>query len=518
MRTITRAARLIHDILRERAQDRPDKVALICDGKRLTYKQIDLMSDRLANALRERGVGDGDRVLFYLLNGCEQVVGIFAALKANAVFVGVDAGNTFDTLKKIAANCGAAGIFSYAQKASALVDLFEQVPSLRVAVLAGTPGGGLPERFLWFDKIQEDYSPKPIPCARIDGDLAYLIYTSGSTGESKGVMVTHRSILFTIRSGIEYFSLSEDDIQLSPLQLSFSPGINQLLQAFLAGGTLILEKSLAFPTATLKKMETEKATGFSAVPTMISLLMQQDLSRYDLSRLRYVTSIGAALPPALIERIRKALPNASIYSYYGMAEASYSLGLDPQQIDSRPTSVGKPFPGTQAWIIDENGNRLPPEAVGELILRGSHVRSGYWNSPEATAKRFWPGLLPGETVCHTGDMFKTDAEGFFYFIGRSDEIIKSGAKKVVPKEIENALYAMEGVVEAAVIGIPDPILGQAIKAFIVPEESARSSMTAENVLQHCRKNLEAYKVPREVEICECLPKTSSGKIAKKSLA
>jgi acyl-coenzyme A synthetase/AMP-(fatty) acid ligase len=201
-----------------------------------------------------------------------------------------------------------------------------------------------------------------------------------------------------------------------------------------------------------------------------------------------------------------------------MAEASYSLGLSPAQIDERPASVGKPFPGTQAWIVDEQGRPLGPGQTGELVVRGAHVRSGYWNDPAASAQRFRPGPVPGESVCFTGDMFRTDQDGYFYFVARSDEIIKSGAKKVVPREIENALYAIDGVLEAAAIGVPDAVLGQVIKAFVVPDARSRASLTIERVLSHCEQHLEGFKVPRQIEIRDSLPKTASGKIRKTELA
>jgi acyl-coenzyme A synthetase/AMP-(fatty) acid ligase len=514
----SRSIRLLQDILTRNVAERPDKVALICENQRWTYAQIDAMSSRLASAFRQNGVQDGDRILFYLLNSAELVVSIFAALKANAVYSSIDYANTPETLGYIAGNCEATALVTYAKQAEMASHLMDEQPSLKFAVVVGSAEEKLRDRLLSFETIQKDYLPETPPQNRIEGDLAYLIYTSGSTGKSKGVLVTHRSILFTIHSGIDYFHLTDQEVHTSPLQLSFSPGINQLFQTFRVGGTLILEKSLTFPQAVLKRMEAERATSFAGVPTMLALLMQIDLTRYDLSSLRLISSIGAALPPALIEKIRQKLPNVSIYSYYGMAEASYSLGLDPRQIDLRPTSVGKPFPGTQAWIIDDDGQRLGADQIGVLILRGTHVRNGYWNYPEGTAQRFRAGLIPGETICYTGDMFRTDAEGYFYFVGRSDEIIKSGAKKVVPREIENALYGMEGVLEAAAVGIPDPILGQVIKAFVVPTEQARPTLTADGVLSFCKQSLEAFKVPRQVEIRESLPKTPSGKIIKTNLA
>lgn len=509
--------RLIQDILVENVAERPDKVALICEKQRLTYAQIDAMSNRMAQAFRQHGVQDGDRVLFHILNGAELVIGIFAALKANAVFAVIDYANTFDTLQYIADDSKATALVTFEHQAEATSHLLQELPSLRFAMLAGQSSQHLAPNLLTFEAILAEYSPDPLPQTAVNRDLAYLVYTSGSTGKAKGVMVTHQSALFTTESGIEHFGLSERDILASPLPLSFSPGINQLLMPFRVGGTLILEKSFTFPHMMLKRIATEGATGFTGVPTILTLLLQMDLGRYDLSRLRYVSSIGAALPLTLVQQIRQKLPQASLFSTYGMSEASYSLGLAPDQIDQRPNSVGKPFPGTQAWLIDDEGQRLALDQVGELVVRGGHVRSGYWNDPQNTAHRFRPGLLPGELLCFTGDVFRTDEEGYFYFMARSDEIIKSGAKKVVPKEIENALYSLPGVLEAAAVGIPDSILGQVIKAFVVLAEQARATLTAQDILRHCQHTLETFKVPREIEIRESLPKTPSGKIKKTDL-
>lgn len=509
--------RLIQDMLEVNVVERPNKVALICEKTRLTYAQIDEMSNRLAHAFRENGVQDGDRILFYLLNSAELVVSIFAALKANAVFSVIDYANTFDTLRNIAADCEAAALVTYDHQGESAARLLDEIPSLRFAVLAGQKTIGPAPNLLSFEAIQGDYPPAVIPQRRIDCDLAYLTYTSGSTGNSKGVMVTHRTSLFTINSGVEHLGLSEEDIHTSPLPFSFTMGINQFFKTFRAGGTLILERSFAYPVMTLRRMEAEHATGFAGVPTVFALLLQTDLSHYNLSSLRFVISMGAALPLSLIRQIREKFPRVAFYSAYGMAEAAFSLGLEPAQIDQHPTSVGRPTPGAQAWIVDDDDQRLGPHEIGELVVRGGHVRSGYWNDPAASAQRFRPGPLPGELVCYTGDMFRLDEEGYLYFVGRSDEMIKSGAKKVAPVEIEDALYNLPGVLEAAAVGIPDPLLGQAIKAFVVLDEPSRAALTMQSILRHCHQTLEAYKVPRWIEIRDSLPKTPSGKIKKTDL-
>jgi long-chain acyl-CoA synthetase len=513
----TKTVRLLQDILSKNVTERPDKVALICENQRLTYAQIDEMSNRMANALRQNGVKDGDRVLFYLLNSVELVVSIFAVLKANAIFSVIDYASTFESLHFIVADCEAVALVTYDRQMESVIRLLNDVPSLRFAILTDQDADFSASNLLAFNAIQKDYPFDPPPQRVIDRDMAFLLYTSGSTAKAKGVIVTHRSGLFSIESGVEYFGLSEHDIHTSPLPLSSSPGINQLLQIFRVGGTLILEKSFAFPNMILKRMAAEGTTGFASVPTILALLLQIDLSRYDLNRLRYITCVGAALSPSIIQQLRQKLPGVSLYSFYGLAEAAYSLGLEPAQIDQRTTSVGKPFPGTQAWIVGEEGQRLSPDQVGELVVRGGHVRSGYWNNPAASARRFRPGHLPGELVCYTGDMFRMDDVGYFYFVARSDEIIKSGAKKIAPKEIENALYNLNGVLEAAAIGVPDPVLGQVIKAFVVLNEQYRGSLSVQDIRKHCHQTLEAYKVPREIEIMESLPKTPSGKIKKTDL-
>ncbi len=256
-------------------------------------------------------------------------------------------------------------------------------------------------------------------------------------------------------------------------------------------------------------------TGLPGVPTLFGLLLQMDLGLYDLSSLRYVTNTAAAIPVQHIQELRRRLPWVTVYSMYGLTETKRTLYLPPEQLDKRPGSVGIAIPGTEVWIENERGERLGPGQPGELVVRGRHVMRGYWGDAEATRRRFRPGALPGERLCYTGDVFRMDDEGFFYFLGRSGDFIKSRGEKVSPKEVENVLYGLPGVVEAAVIGVPDPILGEAIKAFVVVRGAER---TKAEVLAHCRAHLEDHLVPKYVEFRDELPKTSSGKIHRASLS
>jgi acyl-coenzyme A synthetase/AMP-(fatty) acid ligase len=511
---------LVQDILQSNADFRPGKIALICEDRRLTYEELNIMSNRMANALISQGVQRGDRIILYMYNCVELVVSIFAALKADGIFTVVDYATRPDKLSYIAADCGGVALVTHDHQAELTTKLMKEVPSLRFAILTGSETvwkAGENSRLLSFDRIQKEL-PTNLPNHKtLDCDLAYLLYTSGSTGDPKGVMTTHRSSLFAIEIAIEYLGLSENDIVTSPLPLSYSHGFNQLLKTLRVGATLILEKSFAYPARTLKRMEIERATRFAGVPTMYAILLKLDLGHYDLSRLRHLSSAGAPLAPALIEQLRVKLPQAALYSIYGMAEASNALALNPDQINQRPASVGKAFPSTEVWLVEEDGNRLSTKQVGELVVRGGHVRCGYWNDPKTSAVRFRPGLLPGEMVCYSGDMFQMDDEGYLYFMGRSDEIIKSGGKKIAPKEIENILFKLDGILDAAVVGIPDPLLGQVTKACIVLDPRQERALTIQDILEHCRSVLEDYMVPRQIEIWTSLPKTPSGKIIKSAL-
>ncbi|MCB8928396.1 MAG: AMP-binding protein [Ardenticatenaceae bacterium] len=502
--------KLVQSFLEESAAQMPDKTALVCGDQRLTYAQIEAMANRLAQALQANGVQRGDRVLLFLQNSVELVVGIFATLKANAVFVPVNHSTKADKLRFVAQDCRAAGLITWQRQAKTAVALQESVPSLKTIVVVGDA----PESCLSFAGIQETFSAERPFCQSIDQDLACLIYTSGSTGEPKGVMSAHNNVLFAASSIITYLQNRPDDIVLNVLPLSFDYGLYQLLMTFKFGGTLVLERSFAYPAQILKRIATEKVTGFPLVPTIAAILLQLDLSPYDFSSLRYLTNTAAALSPSHITALQEKFPQATLYSMYGLTETKRTLYLPPEQLAIRPGSVGIPIPGTEAWVEDEAGNRLGSGEIGELVIRGSHVMRGYWERPEASAVRFRTGSIPGERLCYSGDLFRVDSEGYFYFVGRKDDIIKSRGEKVAPKEIENVLFSLAGVVETAVIGIPDPVLGEAIKAFVVQKDG---SLTEQDILRHCRQHLEDFMVPQQIEFRSELPKSSNGKIAKKEL-
>jgi len=511
---------LVRDFLEHSADNLPEKVALICDQQRLTYGQIDRMADRLAEAMMEHGLQRSDRVGIFLNNSIEAVVGIFATLKAGGTFVPINPTTKRDKLVYILKNCRATGLLVESRQAGLLEEVVGSLPALEFSILCGSPNLAPQRKFrdgycaLGYDTIQKEKTAQRPPRVNIDLDLACLIYTSGTTGDPKGVMCDHSNVVFAASSIIEYIDNVQDDIVIGIPPLSFDYGLYQLLMTFKFGGMLVLERGFAYPAQVLNRMVEERVTGFPGVPTIFAILLRMDLSSYDLTSLRYLTNTAAALPPSHIQELRDKFPWARLYSMYGLTETKRTLYLPPDQLDKRPGSVGIAIPGTEAWLEDEAGNRLGPGQVGELVVRGRHVMRGYWEAPEATAARYRPGPLPGERLCYTGDLFRQDEEGFFYFVSRKDDIIKSRGEKIAPKEVENVLYMLEGVVEAAVIGVPDPVLGQALKAFLV---ISGNELSETQVLAHCRAHLEDFMVPKYVEFRDTLPKTSSGKIKKTDL-
>jgi len=502
------------------ARERPDKIALVAGNARWTYAQLEAMANRLAHALRAEGVERGERVAVCLENGVEAVAAIFAVLKAGAVLIMVNPTTKADKLRFVLNNSRAAFLVASASKVAGLDEIWAQTPYLRVLVAVGKPAGyGVPQpRCLGFDDLLTRHAgdDRPPEKRAIDVDLAALVYTSGSTGRPKGVMFTHQSMIAGATSVTTYLKNTPNDIILSVLPLSFGYGLFQVLMGAKIGGTVVLERSIAYPHAVIRKLAQERATGFPLVPTMAAMLLQMDLSKYDWSSLRYLTSAGAALPTEHIVRLRELFPHVQIYSMYGQTECLRASYLEPLEIDRRPASVGRGMPNQEVWLVDEHGCRVGAGVVGELVVRGAHVMKGYWELPAETAARLRPGPLLGENVLHTGDLFRTDDEGYLYFVARMDDIIKSRGEKVSPKEVEDVLHAHPEIAEAAVVGVPDEILGQAIKAVVVVKGGSR--LTERDVLRHCAARLEDFMVPKLVEFRPSLPKTANGKSDKKALS
>jgi amino acid adenylation domain-containing protein len=511
---------LLHDYLSESARRLPDKIALVCRGARLTYREVDGRADALAHALVRRGVERGDRVLVFGDNGVDVAVAFWAALKANAVPAVVSAQTRAAKLRYLLQDCRARALVAEARLASVVAEAAPRCEHLRSVLVSGDLPTGRLDGIAGAEPLARamDGEPaaRPPPRRCIDVDLAAIVYTSGSTGDPKGVMLTHRNMLTAATSLTTLLENVEDDVILSALPLAFNYGLYQMIMAFKVGARLVLERSFAYPGEVLQVAAHEGATGFPGVPTMFAVLAEmKSHASLDLSRVRYVTNTAAALGAKHVAAIRAAFPRARVYSMYGLTECKRCTYLPPEDLDRKPASVGIAIPNTELWIVDDRDRRVGPGVVGQLVIRGATVMRGYWEKPEATARKLRPGPMPGEQVLYTGDLCKLDEDGYLYFVARMDDVIKSRGEKVAPMEVEAAIGEIEGVKEAAVIGVADAILGQAVKAFIVLERGA--TLPARDILRECQARLEPHLVPKHLEIVEELPKTSTGKIKKTDL-
>ena len=488
---------LIAALLDQAARCHGDREALIAGGERLTYAELNARANRLAHGLTARGLSPGDRAAIWLDNGIDAAVAVWAVLKAGAVMTPLNAGLKAGKLNYILGDTRARLLITDPARAGRLVA--SDAPHLAGVVTTAD-----------FAALMSGQPASAPGIRRVDDDLAALIYTSGTTGEPKGVMCPNSAMLAATSSIQAYLNLAAGDRVLNVLPLSHGYGLYHLFLCAGSGAALILEKSFAFPAQTLGVIAKERATVFPAVPAMLAMLLGMDLSAFDLTSLRIVTSAGAALPAEHLKRLASALPDAEIFAMYGLTECVRATFLPPGEIDRRPASIGRGMPGAVLELIDDTGAVIPGAGTGELVVRGPHVMAGYWEKPEETARIF----LPGQAV-RSGDLLRRDTEGFLYFAGRRDELIKSRGERVSPKEVEDVLCALPGVAEAAVVGAPDPVLGAVVKAVIVRAPGA--ALTDREVTRFCAQRLEDFAVPRLIEFRTALPLGPTGKVDKQAL-
>jgi long-chain acyl-CoA synthetase len=496
--------------LEEAALRDPDAVALVVPDARLSYGRLADLADAAAAGLHEAGVRRGDRVATILPNGWQAIVAIQAVLRSGGALVPLNPTLKPDRLAWILEHSGARLVVGDASTLPVAASAAEEAGAPPAVVALDGDAGDAPS-LLAMGAGLRPAAPRPT-----GHDLAALIYTSGSTGVPKGVTLTHANLAFTVGSIVEYLGVSADEVTLSALSLSYGYGLYQAFCSWRAGARLVLERGFTFPGRIVALLSDEAVTMLPGVPTMFGLLAGlRGLEERDLPSLRAITNAGAALPESLLLRLRALFPQAGVFAMYGQTEAQRIAYLPPSETGRRPRSVGVPIPGTEVWVRAEDGSEAGPGEVGELIVRGPHVMQGYWRDDEATARRLETGAWPWERLLATGDLFYRDEEGFLYFVARQDDIIKSRGEKVAPREVEEVLCAFPGVRDAAVIGVSDPLMGQALHAHLAPREEIEADETA--LRAHCARHLEAHKVPQRIALHDELPLNASGKVDKLAL-
>ncbi|MFK7965989.1 MAG: AMP-binding protein [Burkholderiaceae bacterium] len=508
--------RLLHDLLTQwQASD-----ATALDGKDgpLSYARMNQLARSTASHLQSAGLASGGRAVIFLPKGGAECWSVFAVSLAGGVLVPINPLLKAQQVAHICADCTPDVMLTTAS-------LLEPVKQA-VLALERPPTIVLIEDIASTDSVSEQKaSVNEIP-NRVSSDLAAILYTSGSTGRPKGVMLTHDNLIAGTRIVRTYLDISSHDRLLSVLPLSFDYGLNQLLTTVEQRAVLV-PFSFMFGDQLVSALAKHQITGLAGVPTIWAILTQAapKLNNTELVHLRYVTNSGGPVPSATVERLRRLLAHTKIYLMYGLTEAFRSTFLDPAQLDNRPTSIGKAIPECEVFVLNKTGQRAAPGESGILVHRGPTVSRGYWRRPEDTARviRSNPLIHPDEgpdMVCFSGDLVMSDDEGYLYFVGRDDAMIKSSGYRISPAEVEEALMATGLFKQAAVIGLPDAAAGQIVHAVAVAAASGaepdNESLVAQ-ALKHCATQLPAYMVPRKIELVEDLPVTPNGKVDHKLL-
>ncbi len=505
----------IHALLEQSADEHGDALALEHGDVVLTYGEVETQANRVAARLRELGVARGDRVGLLADNGRAYVEGYFGVLKAGACCVALNGANKARTTTALLADSGAVGLVTMAGRvARDLPEIVHGAPGLRFVVTdRADPRWDLPAavRVLRADDVAAASPVRVASDAGLD-DLCVILYTSGSTGLPRGVTLLHRNLAANTRQILAYLHLTPDDSVLSVLPFHYSFGNSLLLTHFAVGGRVVVDNRFTYPSVVVDTLERSRVSGFSGVPSTYAILAAKtDFLRRGWPDLRYLTQAGGGMTAALTRRLLDEMPaHVRLFVMYGQTEASARLSyVPPERLREKLGSIGIGIPGVTLTVRDEDGRECAPGEVGEVVASGENIMQGYWNDPAETA------LVLKADGLHTGDLGRKDEDGFIFLVDRIKNMIKVGANRVSPREIEDVIAEVTGVAEVCVAGVPDELLGEAVEAFVVVTPGA--DVSAEAVLAHCREYLAVYKVPRGVHFRETLPKSAAGKVLRSEL-
>jgi acyl-CoA synthetase (AMP-forming)/AMP-acid ligase II len=475
-----------------------DRVCLRLLHAEHTYGELQRASHQIATHLLLKPVAKGDRIILISENSFFWVASYLGILRAGLICVPLPT--------------------SISQ---ADLELILQTTEARVAFVQGGSAMRHRSHFGGVDVVTDrdevcavtSDHPAALPSVH-PGDIAALMFTAGSTGKPRGVMVTHGNIMANTESIIQYLHLAEEDRIMTVLPFHYCFGTSLLHTHLRAGGSLVIDSRFLYPETVLRRMAETRCTGFAGVPSHFQILLRNSsLWKKSFPDLRYVQQAGGHLAPFFVRELRKALPTTQVFVMYGQTEATARLSyLEPDMLKTKPGSIGKGIPGVTLRVVNEWGEEVRPGELGEIVAEGENIALGYWRDPQESARSFRGGKL------HTGDLARVDEDGFIYIVDRARDILKCGGTRVSCRHIEDQLLECEDLLEAAVIGMPDDDLGEAVKAFVVPRGSeSESSDLKERVRLFCKKCMPAQLVPREIVVLAALPKNSAGKVLKAQL-
>jgi acyl-CoA ligase (AMP-forming) (exosortase A-associated) len=506
---------LIFDLIFDAARRSPHAQALVHGTVQRDYAALAQDVERAAQVLLDQDVQRGDRIAVYLEKRLENVTAMFGASLAGAVFVPI---NPLLKAEQVVHILNVRVLITSPERLASLDSILPECPDLRAVLLTGEA----PQAAASIAGVTVgawDAIPfARVPHARaIDADMAAILYTSGSTGKPKGVVLSHRNLVAGAESVASYLDIRHDDRLLAVLPLSFDYGLSQLTCAFRQGATVVLINHL-FARDIMRAVVDERITGLAAVPPLWNQLAR--LAWPADCTLRYVTNSGGAMPGATLAQLRAALPHADVFLMYGLTEAFRSTYLPPSELDRRPGSMGRAIPNAEVLVVRPDGTLCADDEPGELVHRGALVSLGYWNDPAKTAERFRPAPLRNRALplvdmaVWSGDTVRRDADGYLYYIGRDDDLIKVSGYRISPTEIEEALHASGLADDVAAFGVPHPQLGQVIVVLAV----APASLTAAALLKEAQRRLPAYMVPAHIGLrTDAFPRNPNGKLDRKLL-
>jgi acyl-CoA ligase (AMP-forming) (exosortase A-associated) len=516
-------------LVRDAATRAPGSNALKLKAQSLSYVELDGLLESASRGLLALGLAKQERVAVYLPKCFEAVATYFACSRAGLVFVPINSLLKPSQVGHILRDCNVRALVTLPERAHELRETMLECPDLAHLILVGDireplQHASLPRSSSWAELVAGAGATNPHRV--IDTDIAAILYTSGSTGKPKGVVLSHRNMLTGAESVSRYLDNDPNDRLLAVLPFSFDYGFSQLTTAFKVAASVVLMDYL-LPRDVVDVVAKEKITGLAAVPPLWIQLAELPWPPQVSEHLRYLTNSGGRMPRATLDRLRSALPRTRPYLMYGLTEAFRATYLPPAEVDRRPDSIGKAIPNTEVLVVRPDGTPCAVDEPGELVQRGSLVALGYWNDPVKTAERFRP--LPGqrtelpitEMTVWSGDTVRQDAEGFLYFVGRRDEMIKTSGYRVSPTEVEEIAYASGLIGDAVAVGAPHPDLGEAIVLVAsVPATvgSDRGVPPTQELLDYCRRNAPSFMVPARVEWMDGLPRNANGKFDRPALA